>query len=224
MRLLLTGVSALALASFAQTSGALAQEATGAERGADEITCAELARLDTALVPGVLYFVMGHGAGAGHDADADEMAAGPDDPEGELAGMEDATAAQEATVADDEPGPAVAGTERDPAMDADAEAAEDWEAPETDTADADEAGAAEDGLALDAAAEDPDAAPEMGAEPELAEADDAEIVRVRGHFQIPIEATVLACAEDPEARVADVVEAQRGAAIAGEEAEDDEEG
>jgi 6,7-dimethyl-8-ribityllumazine synthase len=45
---------------------------------------------------------------------------------------------------------------------------------------------------------------------------EATLVRVRGHFEIPIERTVLACAEDPDALLADVIEEQRHADVAGE--------
>jgi hypothetical protein len=161
-----------------------------------------------------------------------------DDPEGEMAGMEDATVAQEAQLEpEEEPGvgPAVAGREEDPAVDEPellgAEA--DTDEAEVDLAE-DENGAAEmaeteEGeLAVDEAALDGDAAPEMGLEPELAEGETeaAEAVRVRGHFEIPIEQTVIACSQDPDALVADVIEDQRHAGIAGEpeEIEPEEEG
>lgn len=216
MRLLLTGVSAAALTAL--SSGAIAQQAgagangaqAGAvERGADEITCLDISMMDTALVPGVLYFVSGYREGAAREGAADAMpelenaTTALEDPQGELPGMEDATVAQERRMADDEPGPAVAGTEADPAMEeaeivegdpeAFAEDVEVWPL-ENDEADPE---AAEDAREAD------------HEEPAAAAPAEAQVVAVRGHFEIPIERTVLACAEDPDALLADVIEAQR---------------
>jgi hypothetical protein len=239
MRLLLTGASAAALTAlssgaFAQQAGAGATEPTGAEaetveRGADQITCLDITLMDTALVPGVLYFVAGHREGVAGDREG--AATVLEDPEGELPGMEDATVAQERRVADDEPGPAVAGTEADPALD-DVEIAEDDDEERVAEDDGEERVAEDDGEERAAeddgeerAAEDDATAPETAegareAEQERGEADgpavEAQVVRVRGHFEIPIERTVLACAEDPDALLADVIEAQRQGAMAEE--------
>lgn len=63
------GTSLVALASAALIAGmpALAQNdttgSTGGGSTADQMTCAELTRMDTAVVPGTLYFVAGYSRG-----------------------------------------------------------------------------------------------------------------------------------------------------------------
>jgi hypothetical protein len=211
MRLLLAGASAAALTAL--STGAFAQQATpgagegdadAVERSADQVTCLDISRMDVALVPGVLYFVAGHREGA---------SAGLEDPAGELPGMEDATVAQERATADDEPGPAVAGTEDDPTAD-DEEIVEDGEQADDNGEDAAGTDVADDADEADATqaseASDPDTA------------DQDQPIRVRGHFEIPIERTVLACAEDPDALLAEVIEQQRQEGMAGEALPEDD--
>jgi hypothetical protein len=211
MRLLLAGASAAALTAL--STGALAQQAApgagqgdadAVERSADQATCLDISRMDVALVPGVLYFVAGHREGASGEGASPAM----EDPDGELPGMEDATVAQEGASADDEPGPAVAGTEDDPTAD-DEEIAEDGE------------DAAEDAAGTDAAEVEADA-PQAAEASDPDAADQDQPVRVRGHFEIPIERTVLACAEDPDALLAEVIEQQRQEATAGQAVPDDD--
>jgi len=59
--------AALALPAAAQTSGEAGQQeqAAGGQRTADQMTCAEIAMMDTAVVPGTLYFIAGYEEGRG---------------------------------------------------------------------------------------------------------------------------------------------------------------
>lgn len=190
MRRLAVGASVIALAAVAWPAMVASQDAGPAEQvievEANALTCAQFAEVETAAIPGILYFVAGYRAAGAADAEP---------------GMADAVAAQEAEVAG-EPGPATAGTEGDPA-------ATD-EAPDIPA----EAEMAEPGDDADAPAGEEMAGP---AEP----GPDGAAIRVRGHAMIPIEQTVIACAQDPEALVADVIEAQiaggAGAEAAGNE-------
>ena len=65
---------ALALPAGAQTSGQseqtgqAGQMAGAGQRTADQLTCADIATMDTAVVPGTLYFVAGYQEGRGMGA------------------------------------------------------------------------------------------------------------------------------------------------------------
>lgn len=130
MRFFMTGASAAAIA-MAMTGPAAAQQGQdadqqqGGERGAAEISCKDLSMMDTARIPGALYFIAGHQAGAGEAAPAE--------------------------------------------------------------------------------GEDQQGAGGMTGEEEGAE---AQTVRLRGFFEIPIEDTILACAEVPDTPVAEVIAQQ----------------
>lgn len=139
MKLYMTGVSAAAIA-VAMAGAAAAQQDEGAdqppggERGAAEFTCEDLSMMDTARLPGALYFIAGHRAGTGEGGDQQPAA--------------DGTAGEEAGAA---------------------------------------------------------------------------AVQLRGFSEIPIEETIIACAETPDALVADVIAEQSagGSPEAGDPGTDD---
>lgn len=281
MRNLVTSASAAAIASIMATAPGLAQEsgaggpampgaASGGERAANEITCREIVAMDTATVPGVLYFISGHregsagAAGAGGPAQigesggtgaAPEMAASGGAAAGAEAGAasgepatEAASAAETPSVGENSPAleqadQATAGNTAGAVTDAGgADAAgtplqaRDFEAVPDDAAGTETAGSAADtaagqvpesstpmqqadvAAAADSAAEITQADSSQATEDQEFEAaagqgagGDGQVMltRVVGHFEIPVEQVMIACAETPDSPAADVVEQQR---------------
>ncbi len=139
MKLYMAGVS-VATVAMAMAGPTAAQQDQGAhqqqggERDPAEITCMDLSVMDTAMVPGALYYIAGHRAGSGETGGGSE------------------SGGQQAD--DGSPGQQAAG------------------GPGGET----------------------------------------QIVRIRGFFEIPIEETIIACAETPDTPVAEVIEEQRAGA------------
>ncbi len=145
MKLYMTGVSAAAIAVAMAGSAAAQQDEgggqqPGGERSAAEFTCDDLSKMDTARLPGALYFIAGHHVGA---------------TEGEGGGGD---SGQQATA-----GPTGEESESEP-----------------------------------------------------------QTVQLRGFLEIPIEGTIIACAENPDALVIDVIteQSEGGSAAEGEETEE----
>src|SRR5690606_6592968 len=145
MKLYMTGVSAAAIAVAMAGSAAAQQDEgggqqPGGERSAAEFTCDDLSKMDTARLPGALYFIAGHHVGA---------------TEGEGGGGD---SGQQATARP-------TGEESEPAP---------------------------------------------------------QPVPLRGALELPVEGTIIACAENPDARVIDVITEQSEGGSAAEDEETEE--
>jgi hypothetical protein len=220
MRNLFATVSSWALACSIAIAPALAQQETAAVPGsqqvddqvtmgsgnAGDLTCAHLNSIDAAEIPGLLYFIQGFdegrssgnaqsgsGASSGARSGASFETASTSDttasptPAGSESGSGSATASGANEGAE-------AGSETATAA-SDSSSAEQDPAPGTEGASAPMTTASEGG-----AGNDPGGLP--------AAREETQAASVAGFFRIPIEQTVVACAENPDSTVADVIRQQ----------------
>ena len=186
MKTLLTTVSATVLAAGLAAGPVHAQSDQGGDaanqkaqasgsgegRSASEITCREITVMDTAQVPTVLYYIVGHGSGM------EEAGGGSGGGSADVAG--DASGGDGSGGS----GAASGGTE----------SASDTSGGSGDAGDMETA---------DASAEDASGSGQGG--------DGAQIVQIRGFYEIPVEQTLVACGERPDSKAGDVMREQREA-------------
>lgn len=145
--------------------------ASGAGSTADQMTCAELSRMDTAVVPGTLYFVAGYRRGQEDSMNlTDRVQSGSSDTTG--TDTTAATGADTTTTTD-------SGATTDGTSDGSSESST-----MTDNTDTEGTQDMSNGT--------------------------AQIGRLSGYFEIPVEQVMTVCGESPDRPVSDVVEEQRG--------------
>lgn len=200
---------ASATALFATAIPAAAQEASGtdqtagAQRGGNDITCREISTMDTATVPGVLYFISGYTAGRD-----DAMAAGSGGTASNAtgSGSGDMTSGATAQTGSDATGSASSGST---ASSADASATEgaagETTASTSTTQSSDTSGStttADAGSTTGQAASDGTTAnPQVG--------------MIRGYFNVPVERVMVACQNAPDSRASDVIRQESGSGASG---------
>ncbi|WP_284164769.1 HdeA/HdeB family chaperone [Frigidibacter sp. SD6-1] len=140
--------------------------ASDAGSTADKITCAELTRMDTAVVPGTLYFVAGYHRGQQDTMDLTQKV--QDGLSDQSAAGSDAAGASQAETSTD-------GTEAG-SSEATAQTGEGTAAGQDDSAGTGQT---------------------------------AQIGRMSGYFEIPVEKVMTVCGQSPERPVSDVVDEQR---------------
>tara|TARA_B000000460_G_scaffold131053_1_gene92238 strand:+ start:11812 stop:12678 length:867 start_codon:yes stop_codon:yes gene_type:complete len=230
-----TAICALSANMALAQSESASKQTTGKEQSPDSVTCADITAMDTALVPGTLYYIAGYkkGSDAGMSAGqggGQSAAAGASGATGSASGDSSATtAADGSTVTSD------ANTSANSAMDkpaSDAATAADGSAITRDantSANSGSSGAASDTtMATDssatAAGADASASAsgggqsgggmsaDAGGSQAGSAGGDVAIMRVSGMFEIPVEEVITACTDTPEMKAADAIEQKRGAA------------
>lgn len=222
-----TAICALSANMAMAQSESASDKATTKEQTPDTVTCADITAMDTAMVPGTLYYIAGYktgsdagmssGGGSGQmdAADTSKPASGD---------MPATTAADGSTVTSD------ADTSADSAIDkpaSDATTAADGSTMTSDAnTSADSGTDATAPLAADGSAPTPDANGSAAATSEDTEADsgmaadagsdqastangDVAIMRVSGMFEIPVEEVITVCTDSPEMKATDAIEQKR---------------
>jgi HdeA/HdeB family len=199
-------------------------QAAGQGGGMDaaEITCREIVAMDTATVPGVLYFISGYRAGqqdamqpgaiqqggmqqggmqqGGGAASADAGAAGGDGQTVGAGGAATDTAAA---------GSPSVGEGSDAMRQANEAAAGNTAGAVTDMGGADAAGRPMQNQGTAASAIGQEGGGMAGGGGQV------QVSRVAGYFEIPVEQTIVACQQSMDQRASDVIEQQRGQAGGG---------
>lgn len=201
-RLLLTTVSAASVLAWApafaqgETSGGQAasgdqQQMTEAGSGAgsaSDLTCRQLSSMDAAAIPGVLYFVLGHGQGSQEGTAAGSASGGS----AEMSAQKDqgsdsgGAASPETTMA--------AGSD---GGQTDSGAGGSTETTMAEGSDGGQSGSGQ-------------GTGEPGGQ-------GAQIVPILGYYEIPIERTVIACSESPDTAVNEVIKQQGGQSAGSQE-------
>lgn len=184
---LATLVSALALASapaLAQTStdstsGSMTSGSMSGQGGAD-ITCAELTAMDTAVVPGTLYYVAGYNRGQ-------------QDSMGGMQSGDSMTGGTTGTTSGGTAGTGTAGTGTTGT----------GTSTDSTTSGSTTSGSTTSGSTTSGTTG-------TGMSDGSGTGGTAQIGRISGFFEIPVEAVMRVCGETPERNVSDVVDEQRG--------------
>lgn len=206
MKILFTTVSAVALVScfglgsaFAQTDSSqqmtseqeTAQDQSSGDsqqdRSAGDITCAEITALDTAQVPGMLYYIAGYdkgsqdgqSAGSGESSQSDSTKAGGNASAG---GSGDTSQTQAS-------GSNSGGSGSDDASAQSVDSGNESASGGSDDMSQSQSGSANASTGSEASSQ-------------------VNVVRVAGFYEIPIERTILACGQTPDKRAGDVVREQ----------------
>lgn len=202
-----TAICALSANMALAQSESAGKQTTGKEQSPDSVTCADITAMDTALVPGTLYYIAGYkkGSDAGMSAGqggGQSAAAGASGATGSASGDSSATtAADGSTVTSDantsaNSGSSGAASDTTMATDSSATAA-------GADASASASGGGQSGGGMSADAGGSQAGSAGG---------DVAIMRVSGMFEIPVEEVITACTDTPEMKAADAIEQKRGAA------------
>lgn len=167
--------------------------ASGAETRPDQITCAQLTQMDTAVVPGTLYFVAGYDRGT-----SDSM--NLSDPTGTATDLSTTTGTDTATSTTGTDSTSTTGTTTDLSTATGTDTATSTTGTDTTSATGTDTTASTTGT--ETASTTGTTGSDTGATPQVG--------RLSGFFEIPVETIVTACADAPERSVSDVVEEQRG--------------
>lgn len=203
-------------------SGGTAPEGAGTmARPAGEVTCAEITAMDTATVPGVLYYISGYRAG---QRDAGMAGATADAGDGGATGTAGESMSADAGAAAADEDTAAAGTDMSTTASTtpDAETGgmtDETAGADTDTAAADpgaaggaDASGAPDDTDMAAAGTEQTPSPAAGAGAGSGGAGQMQLGSIRGYFEIPVEQTLVACRDAPDSRVGDLMDEQGAAA------------
>ncbi|MCQ0970454.1 hypothetical protein MLD63_08465 [Paracoccus sp. TK19116] len=197
----------LAGTAFAQSTDTTA--GASGEKSPDTVTCAEIIAMDTALIPGALYFITGYGEG--HQAsgasmsDAGAASAGSEAEQGSTDEMNGSSSAGGNAVAETMANGVEGDTTAATSGSTDTGAGTDQA--ESDASDAQSAApAAEmaDSIEPQSSSEATDGAMSQDASG-AASNTQAEVVRITGLYEIPIEEVVTFCGESPDMTAMDAV-------------------
>lgn len=186
--------------AFAQDS---TQSTGGAQRGGDEITCREVTAMDTATVPGVLYFISGYSAArsdgmAGQESGSasnmnDTDVSGADAGSG-AAAKSDAGGSNSSSAAGADSTTGTAAADAGSTSDATGSAS-DVSPASTGTSSSGSGSATADSSSGSSSASGK-ANPQIG--------------MIRGYFEVPVERVVVACKNAPDSRVSDIIRQESG--------------
>jgi hypothetical protein len=202
-----TLIGSAAVPAVAQDSSASTQ-ATGAQRGADEITCQEISTMDTATVPGVLYYISGYNVGR-EEGMAGATGGTASNTTGTTTGGSDAGSGTTAQSGSTTSGSATT----DSTASADSGTAADTTASTTNAPAADASGS---GTTADTSGSTTTAdSSAAGSSSGTSATANPQVAMIRGYFQIPVENIVVACRNAPDSRASDVIKQQSGSGTNG---------
>lgn len=202
-----TAICALSASMAIAQSGSASDNGTANERSPDTVTCADITAMETALVPGTLYYIAGYKEGSGSGTSMGESSAPTESAEASEAASGDAaatTAADGSTVTSD------ANTSAD--SDTDETAADAMTSADGSqiTSDANTS-ASTTGEGESDSSQAADTAGDQSGTPD----GDVTIVRVSGMFEIPVEEVITVCTDSPEMTASDAIEQKRSESNAG---------
>lgn len=205
----ITTTACLMLATTAMAQSDAGQTNAAGEKTADNITCADIVSMDTAIVPGVLYFVAGYHEGNGSGASDSQADMSQTTSNTETGGAE----SSDPTMSD--PGNSDIATYNPATSDtASSGSGSSGAADATGSAsDTTEAGAASSGTSAAASSGDTAtssdtsqaASAENGADTSTSGDDKMRVMRVAGLYEIPVEDVLTVCNDSPDDKVGDVV-------------------
>ena len=202
-------LASAAVLTTAAANPALAQDSTqspGAQRGGDEITCREITAMDTATVPGVLYFISGYSAARSDGMSGQAGGSASNMNDSGVSGADAGSGATASSDAGDSNSSSAAGADST-----------------TGTAAAD-AGNTSD--TTGSTSQVPDSTGTSSSGSGSATADNAsgstsasgkanpQIGMIRGYFEVPVERVVVACKNAPDSRASDVIRQESGSGAA----------
>jgi hypothetical protein len=179
------------------TAGTTDQTASTEARSPRDVTCREITALDTATVPGVLYFISGFKEG-----------------ERSVSGMRSSDASGSTTGTDMNQAANAAGSTDTSGTNSTANSST-TETATAPTADTDSAAgtdmAVSDSTAQETTGATPGSSASTGTDASVSGSGSTAMVSsIQGYFDIPIEQTMVACSSEPDSKASDVLERNRG--------------
>lgn len=222
-------------ASSSNSGGNSQSGGANMQREASDVTCRELTGMDTATVPGILYFISGYNAGSqkgmnGQAMNGGQMNAGQGagSADNNMAASGNSSGSSAATTNADNSSSTAGSATNNAANSSDASASTAGTTTSTDLTNSGKSGssgasasadnsdtsntsASKSSTATDTTSDNSAANGNAGAKTGTA-GGTMRVSALRGYFDIPVEKTVVACRNAPDSRASDVIKQQGGSA------------